>query len=210
MDFFSIEIYFILLILSKYFAYSSIIKIPFKIVKYESPNNQKLEKTVEDMAFYFKLFSSIEMGYPPQKIEITFDIKSSNFYISNSCRNCTSFYSYKNSKSFKKIETNNMPIGFGKQIYGNETFFLYDGITNRKILLENLLIYLPELDDNNLKNIIIKNCLNIGLNFPDFENNFQKSFIEQLKIKNIINQYIWTLSFYDNKYNKDYDGSFFI
>ena len=205
---FNKNIIFLILLISKYFVYSSIIKIPFKILKYER-NNQNLEKAVEDMAFYYKLYSTIEIGNPPQNIETTFFLKSSNFYISNLCLNSTSFYSYKNSNSFKRIETDNKPIGFGNQIYGNESLYLYEGITNRKILIENLLIYLPELDDNdNLNNNKNRNCLNIGMKFPDFSNNFQKTFIEQLKRKNIINQYMWILSFYNNKYHKDYDGAF--
>ena len=191
------------------FSYSSIITIPFKILHYESNKNQHLEKTIEDQIFYFKIFSIIEIGVPPQKIETSFDLKSSNFYISNQCRNCSTFYSYKKSNSFSKINTDLKPIGFGNLIYANETFIFYDGITNRKKKAENILINLPEIDlDLDQKHKILRNCLNIGLKFPDYSNNFQKPFIQQLKSNNIINQYFWTMTFYDNKYNKDYDGAF--
>ena len=197
----------ILIIINIYF--STIITIPFKILEYDSPKNQILEKTVEDMVFYFKLLSIIDIGNPPQKIEAMFDLKSSKFYISNSCRNCSTFYSYKNSNSFNKINTDIKPLGFGNQIYANESFIFYDGINSRQKRVENMLIYLPELDEEDLQNINKnRNCLNIGIKFPDYNNNFQKSFVQQLKTKNIINQYFWTMTFYDNKYNKDYDGAF--
>ena len=192
------------------FSYSSIITIPFKILKYESNKNQLLEKTIEDQSFFFKILSAIDIGTPPQKIDTSFDLKSSNFYISYQCRNCNSFYSYKKSSSFTKINTDVKPIGFGNLIYANETFHFYEGSTNRQIKAENLLINLPEIDnlETDEKNNKYFNCLYIGLKFPDHSNNFQKSFIEQLKSHNIINQYFWTMTFYNNIYNKDYDGSF--
>ena len=137
--------------------YSSVIKIPFKIIKYESPKDQILEQKVEDMIFFFKLISFIDIGNPPQKIEASFDLKSSNIYITNSCRNCSTFYLYKDSKSFSKIKTDKKPTGFGNQIYANETFLFYDDNNNQK--KAKILIYLPELDKNFLKNKNIKNCL---------------------------------------------------
>ena len=147
---------------------SSIIKIPFKILKYKSPLNQRLEKTVEDMSFYFKIFSLIEIGNPPQKIEASFNLKLSNYYISNDCRNCSTFYSYKNSNSFTKIETDRIPVGFGNPFYANETFYFYDG-NNKQKKVENMMIYLPKLPEHVVeRKMKLKNCLNIGLKFPTF------------------------------------------
>ena len=73
-----------------------------------------------------------------------------------------------------------------------------------------MMIYLPALPENfSERNIKLKNCLNVGLKFPTFSNNnFQESFIQQLKRKNIINQYLWTMVFYNKKSEKDYDGAF--
>jgi len=206
MGFYSNKI-FLLLIISINAVISTIIKIPFKIIKYQKSNDQLLEKKVEDMSFNYKILSLIEIGNPPQKIEAIFNLKLSNIYISNNCINCTTFYSYESSISFLKIKTDKKPIGFGNQFYAYENLYLYDGINSRK-KTANILIYLPELTKDDLKNKNIKNCLNIGLKFPDNTNDFQKTFIQQLKDKNIINQYFWTMTFYDNKYNKDYDGAF--
>ena len=66
-----------------------------------------------------------------------------------------------------------------------------------------MLIFLPESDSN-------KNSVTIGLKFPDSKiNDFQESFIQQLKHKNIINQYFWTMVFNEDKNsNKEYDGVF--
>ena len=205
------KLLFSLLIISMNIISPSLIKIPFKILKFHSPPNQRIEKTVEDMTFFFKLFSLIDIGDPPQKIEASFDLKLSNYFISNNCRNCSTFYSYKKSNSIKKIDTDRTPIGFGYQFYAYETFNFYDGKNNRQKKVENMMIYLPRLneDESNDKNNRLKNCITIGLKFPDnIYNNFQKSFIQQLKQKNVINQYLWTMIFYDNKYNKDYDGAF--
>ena len=203
------KLFLLILIIQINIISSSIIKIPFKILKYQSPLNQRLEKTVEDMSFYFKILSLIEIGNPPQKIEASFNLKSSNFFISNDCRNCSTFYSYKNSDSFTKIETDKIPIGFGNPFYANETFYFYDE-NNKQKKIENMMIYLPRLpQDFSQRNIKLKNCLNIGLKFPTFSlNNFQESFIQQLKRKNIINQYLWTIVFYNKKSEKDYDGAF--
>jgi len=203
------KLLFLILIIQINIISSSIIKIPFKILKLQSPSNQRLEKTVEDMTFYFKIFSLIEIGNPPQKIEVSFSLRSSNFFISNECRNCTSFYSYENSNSFTKIETDRIPIGFGNPFYANETFYFYDN-NNKQKKVENMMIYLPRLPERlSERDLNLKNCLIIGLKFPTISlNNFQESFIQQLKRKNIINQYFWTMVFYDKKNEKDYDGAF--
>ena len=203
-------LFFFVLIIIINIVSSSTIKIPFKIIKYNNSPNEYIEKTVEDMTFYFNLLSLIEIGNPPQKIDTSFDLKSSNFYITYNCRNCSTFYSYKKSKTFSKIETSNKPIGFGNLFYANETFYFYDGINNNQKIIENMLIYLPELNDEK-KNNRFKNCMTIGLKFPDYSNNnFQKTFIQQLKIKNIFNRYFWTMIFYDSKNKNDYDGAFIL
>ena len=200
----------IIITLIKYIISSSIIKIPFKINKTQIFSNHELETIVEHMSF-IKLYSLVEIGNPPQKIETLFDLKMSNYFISNSGKECLSFYSYKNSKSFNKIKTNERPFLYRSSFYANETFY-YNDINNNKKEIKNMLIFLPELN-NDFKNKRnnIKNCLNIGLKFPDFKNNnFQESFIQQLKHKNIINQYFWTIIIYknSNELNNDYDGAF--
>ena len=203
------KLFLLILIIHFKLISSSIIKIPFKILKFQSSLNQRLEKTVEDMSFYFKIFSLIEIGNPPQQIEASFNLKSSNYFISNDCRNCSTFYSYKNSNTFTKIETDRIPVGFGNPFYANETFYFYDG-NNKQKKVENMMIYLPRLPEDFLeRNIKLKNCINIGIKFPTFSsNNFQESFIQQLKRKNIINQYFWTMVFYNKNSEKDYDGAF--
>ena len=185
---------------------SSLIKIPFKISKSQI-FYKSIEKYIENMLFEYKLYSLIEVGQPPQSIEAFFDLKISNYFISNICKDCLSFYSYKKSKTFIKTETDEKPFLYGSTFYGNETFYFYDEKNEQKII-ENMLIFLPELKEDKE----IKNCLNIGLKFPDYSNNnYQETFIQQLKHKNKINQYLWTLIFYDNNKDKlknDYEGEF--
>jgi hypothetical protein len=118
------------------------------------------------MTFNYKILSKIDIGNPPQKIEALFDLNSPNFYITNNCKNCSTFYNYKNSKSFSKIETDNKPIGFGNLFYANETFYCQDGITNLLKAIDNLMISIPEINEEEI-NSDEKNCLRIGLKFPD-------------------------------------------
>lgn len=198
----SIYIFFITTI---YLSSSTLIKIPFKIKSSKSASNKSIVKILEDMITNYKLFSLIEIGQPPQTIETFFDIKNSNFYISDVCDDCTLSYIYKHSKSFTKTDTEEKPYLYGTTFYGNEILYFFDENNQRKGI-DNMLIFLPELNKN--KKV---NCLNIGLKFPDYSNNkFQESFIQQVKHKNIINQYLWTISFYDdeNNINNDYDGEF--
>ena len=181
----------------------SIIKIPFKIVKTIFPDDNN-KKMIEDMTFYIKLISFIELGTPIQKIETNFDLKISNFYISNYCYNCSYFYQYNKSSTFFKYITDNNPSGYENSFYANETFYFYDEKYNNRKEAKNMFIYLPELNDKN-------NCLTIGLKFPDnYNNNYQESFIQQLKHLNIINKYFWTMILYNNNLNQDYDGEFIL
>ena len=176
---------------------SSIIKIPFKIL---DPNEKKDNEDIFDI--YVKLISEIEIGNPLQKIETLFDLRISNFFISNYCYNCSDSYNYNKSSTFAKIKTlktDKPPEGPNNPFYAYETFYFYDAITNQKIEFQNMLFYLPEKIPN-------KNSFTIGLRFYDkHDNAFQRPFIDQLKSRKIINKYCWTMVFYEN--NK-YDGAF--
>lgn len=197
-----------LILIIVYISSPALIKIPFKIQKVQTPSNKKIDKIAEDILFFFKLYSVINIGNPPQNIEAVFDIKNSNYYISDTCQNSLTFYSYKNSETFIKTETDEKPFSYGSTFYGNEVFYFYNE-NNTQRIVKNMLIFLPELNNKNIKDS--KNCLNIGLKFPDYNhNNFQESFLQQLKHKNEIGQYFWTIIFYENddKLNKDYDGHF--
>ena len=196
------KLFFSLFIISINVSYSSIITIPFKIIESKNDYSQK-GKAIEDMSFYVKLISYIEIGRPPQKIEAIFDLRLSNYYISSYCYDCSFCYLYNKSSSFFKAHTNITPMGMGKNFYAYETFYFYDKINNQKKTVEEMLIYLSESNDK-------KNCLTIGLKFPDkFNNNFQEPFLQQLKHQKIINKYYWTMIFNDNNELKDgYDGKF--
>ena len=197
-----------LILIIVYISSPALIKIPFKIQKIQTPSSKKIDKIAEDILFFFKLYSVINIGNPPQNIEAVFDIKNSNYYISDTCQNSLTFYSYKNSETFIKTETDEKPFSYGSTFYGNEVFYFYNE-NNPQRFVKNMLTFLPELNNKNIKDS--KNCLNIGLKFPDYShNNFQESFLQQLKHKNEIGQYFWTIIFYENddKLNKDYDGHF--
>ena len=202
----SINLCLLLLIILADLVFCSIIKIPFKISKQQTSPSEDKENQIDNMIFFVKLISNIELGKPLQKIEAIFDLRISNFYISNYCFNCRDIYTFNESSSFSKVQTDKIPDAIGNNFYAYETFYFNDGNNNNlQKEVKDMLIYLPELNDK-------KNCLTIGLKFPDnINNNFQESFIQQLKHKNIINQYFWTMIFNDNNnLNKDndYDGEF--
>ena len=182
---------------------SSIIKIPFKILKLNIFKTDSKERQIDNMTFYIKLISLIELGKPLQKIETIFDLRESNFYITNYCYDCSYIYLYNKSTTFYKAERGKNQKNIENSFYAYESFYFNDGINNEKKEVKDMLIYLPILNNKN-------NILNIGLKFPyNINNNFQESFIQQLKHKNIINKYFWTMIFNDNnKYNKEYDGEF--
>ena len=149
----------------------------------------------------------VKIGDPQQEIEVSFNLKLSNYHISNYCKNSSTFYSSEESKTFYEIKEMEENFGVIQNIYCNETFFFQDAINNKQISVNNMLIYVPKITENK------KNCLNIGLKFPDNINNkYQETFIQQLKHKNIINKYFWTMELYNKSlstfYNNNYDGEF--
>ena len=196
------KLFFSLFIIIINASYSSIITIPFKIIQPKN-NYSKEGKAIENISFYIKLISFIEIGKPPQKIEAIFDLRLSNYFISTYCYDCSFCYLYNKSSSFFRAHTDKTPMGFGNDFYAYETFYFYDEINKQKKVVEEMLIYLSESNDK-------KNCLTIGLKFPDnFNNKFQEPFLQQLKHQKIINKYCWTMIFNDNNELEDsYDGKF--
>ena len=189
----------------------SLIKIPFKITKYQDIlNNDVIDEIVKDILFNYKLLSFISIGDPPQSIEASFNLKLSNYFITNYCKNSSTFYSYKESKSFSEINTIENPTDIIDNFYCNETFLFQNSINNNdnEITVNDMLIYIPRRNEE-----YSTNCINIGLKFPDNINNkYQETFIQQLKHKNIINKYIWTMILYKKDYSSNidnnYDGEF--
>ena len=196
------KLFFSLFIIAISISYSSIITIPFKIIQPKNYHSKKGE-AIENMSFYVKLISYIEIGRPPQNIEAVFDLRLSNYFISNYCYDCSFCYLYNKSSSFFKAHTDITPMGFGKDFYAYETFYFYDETNNQKKTVEEMLFYLSESNEK-------KNCLTIGLKFPDnFNNKFQEPFLHQLKHQKVINKYCWTMIFNDsNELNDGYDGKF--
>ena len=75
---------------------------------------------------------------------------------------------------------------------------------NAQITVNNMLLYIKKSDEYS------KNCLNIGLKFPDnLNNSYQETFTQQLKHKNLINKYFWSMILYNNILkDNNYDGEF--
>ena len=183
--------------------FCSLIKIPFKIITNSHILNQNLNEIVENLLFNYKILSIINIGNPPQEIEASFHIKLSNYFISNYCKNSTTLYLHNKSNTFNEIETNAKPLELGENFYFNEDFIFNYGINNEEITVNKMLLFMPKTQNED-----INNCINIGLKFPDDLNNkYQETFIQQLKHKNIINRYFWTMNLY-NDGTDNYIGEF--
>ena len=72
--------FFLLIIINWQKSYS-LIKIPFKIIKYQEFSNNTINEIAEDISFNIKLLTIINLGEPSQTIEASFDLKLSNYYI---------------------------------------------------------------------------------------------------------------------------------
>ena len=202
----NISHYLLFLILFNQRFLSSLIKIPFQITQYNSLYSNSVNHIEREILFNLKLFSLTNIGYPPQIIETYFNLESPNYFISNYCKDSSTSYIYNKSNTFNKLNLEEKQPLSKNEFYINETYYLLDLLNNEQITVNNMLMYTPIKNDNN------KNCLNIGLKFQDNLNNkVQESFIYQLKHKNIINKYFWTMILYNNriKVNDDYyDGEF--
>ena len=94
----------LLIVINSQISYS-LIKIPFKITKYQKFSNHTINEIAEDISFNLKLLTIFNIVDPPQNIEVSFDLKLSNYFISNYCKNNSTFYLYMNPKHFHKSKT---------------------------------------------------------------------------------------------------------
>ena len=144
---------------------------------------------------------NLEIGNPSQTVfsRLTF----SNNYVYFKGSNLKGKYNEKESKSYKKINESKQFYSepFKKGIYSIDSINLYD-LKNNKISDENFsFILAEELSLNN------KECYNgnIGLQIPTHFNFEKQNLINQFKLKNYINEFIWTI-----KYNSNFEGDLII
>ena len=184
------------------------IKIPLKYIPTKEFNETNPSNILNSIISQ-KLYGSIEIGSPKQKIDVRIEFNSKNFYIS------------KNDSSFHNLEKNLFyKLKIYNPHYSNSLKILEEGI----LFSDNILIMSSIAKDyfyfNNKKleiEFILADVLEepssggIGLQLFQEElsttNINTESFFEIMKNKGIINNYSWTI-IYNNK--EGYDGYLFI
>ena len=205
---FKIIIIFIILIASEVIS-NDIVFIPFS-----SHFNHKTKKEISSFDDFAKnnLYSKILIGDPPNEIQAFISVQHSYFSITSSqnVKNTNDFYSHYNitkSYSFKNIST-------GRYLKDNS---IYDSMAMEKFKLNKYnyinnesynitiddMVFIYNNKDSNIKNNNQEKkansyYLNIGfqiINQKYLKEREKYNFIYQLKKRNIINKYDWTIMF---------------
>ena len=212
----SLKLLYLIIIISQvnYFYASKIISIPFNsFFKYGQKTNIS---SIDDLA-QTNLYSKINIGEPSHEIKTFLSMHHSFFsitqnHLSKRINDFNTHYDMKKSISFKNVSSNVRNLKDTK----------YDSIAKEKIELnvynsekndyynisvdDMIFIY----NDNNNKNNNLANLyyLNIGfqiINQKKYKERENFNFINQLKKRNIIENYDWCIFF---KKGKNHDGSF--
>ena len=159
----------------------NIIVLPFKI-------EQKRKENTDDENEYF-IYTNLEIGEPPQKINCELNIDISDFFITYNPLNVQPTYNNSLSKSFIKTSNNKISSsGFDDGYWALENFYCYTDLNyQNKIKIESLSIVFPS-EENKLS------ACEIGLKTSQSYGKYQ-NFFYSLKTKQIINNVIWTLNF---------------
>ena len=171
----------LILIIFKIIPIVNIIVFPFQIRKTQ-------KKGLYDANEYY-IYTQFEMGDPPQKVncELNFDIN--DYFMTYSPLNVQPTYNSSLSKSI--INTSMNGVITSRYTLGHcayENFYFYTDLEcQKKEIFESLIIIFPPTENK------LAGC-EIGLQ-SRHSNGKLENFIHNLKTKEIINSYIWTLKF---------------
>ena len=193
------------------------IKIPFKVI---NENETEVFNSLDDYFkswYYISFYGQVSVGTPPKKViaKLNFD----DYGISILNKGCN--YKGISDDIDSSLNVKDASSSFHQStdyIDGNETFyyksfygayyakdhFYFDAINNISKVEDLKFIYSP---NDNKK---VSTCVNIG--FKAFSQNLRESslnVIKQLKNKNIINNYDWSIQFDSSMKNPD-KGIFFL
>ena len=164
--------------------------IPFNSQLSEIPNDLNSPQFIESL-LNNKLFTNVEIGTPPQKMQFLLDFN-----------NYDSFVIYKN--KFDNFSSSTFNI-VNKQVryYTSEYHYSYEAsdlISLEKNLSNFSLTFFHVINPKNEP--YINNPGILGFGISQLRNlNFKKSFLDQLKGKKFINNYQYTLIFNANDFN---------
>ena len=181
---FNCEIFFFILVIILIIETNcKTIVIPFNII--ELPGEEKQSY----------IYTNIEIGTPPQKIDSIINFQNSLFYFSNISLLNISFnstYNYLESSSFEIISDINISSLDYKNIISEQVYFYTDINCQNKNKYNISPILYPDIHSN--KSLFITIDLQIN------NNSMNKSFniINILKERKIINSYFWTMKLDNN------------
>ena len=193
-------------IISQYFVISNstsdkIIQISLENY-YEQFVPEEESITFLDELDHTYLSSIIEIGSSSYPLKTFFNSDSSNFYTSSNCHiNTTLDLSYKSNFYYNR---------YNSESFQNLTDFnkYYESNTHSCFALENFKIQQKQynqlkfiLNKDTTEDLLDQNCLYIGLLMtnPNTDSDFKDyNFIDQLKQKNYIDKYTWSLIFENN------------
>ncbi len=210
------KIFIISLFILSFVSSQEIVSIPFN--SYFKHKTKKSISTLDDLS-RVNLYSKISIGEPSQEIHAFLSVQHSYFSISTSpiIKNINDFQSHYNivkSNSFKNISTGRFLADANYDSIAMEKFkiniFNYDKKEySNKSINDMIFIYNNKDYKINSKNKVNNYYLNIGfqiINQKLIKEREKYNFITQLKKRDIIKKYDWSIYFQKGPNNK---GNFF-
>ena len=181
------------------------IKIPFKYYPNKSNNNTNPKDIILSI-LDVTMYGLLEMGTPKQIIHIPIRLGSNTFFLPQK----SSYYYNKNKDFILYNETNSTTFSivqsqdfyegenFEEALYVNDVFYF----GNERVTLDFYLsvsYFFPQMGGLGLQ-LYPSNNMNTAT--PSID----KTFLRKLKLKGLINNYIWTI-YYNNKYSDEYGNT---
>ena len=153
-----------------------------------------------------ELYTEVLIGDPPQCLNININTESFMFYIQpDLCYdNSPSFYDHSKSKSFHAItgfEDEDFYDELNDGIYASDFFSFYNSTELNTNITKNAFefFYSTYISYKKYKNIC--GIAGFGLKFRNVKSNID-TFINTLKKKGLINDYLWTYEYFEKEENK--------
>ena len=153
-----------------------------------------IEDTHFDYLLENEIYSTIEIGNPPQKVNLFYHSQEYNFYLSK--YNASNFYDIDKSFSYiliKQVTFINAPFLHGS-ISSDNFYFTNEKNKTNKVKIQ--FIYASDFKDESY-DFTPKTGI-IGLKFYDPTDQKHSHFIKSLKESEIIDSYVWSIKYDDN------------
>ena len=190
-----INLFFLSFFLKYIYAY---IKLPVYTYHSQKPNETSSKEYVE----YFSknaIYTNLSIGNPPQKVVATLNFNNYPLVIAYNVCDIPSYFSINDSYSYSKKDNGNIYIAqVGNSVATylvNDSFYFSE---NNPYILSY--IFAPLITSSDMKyRKTPYTCIDIGLKMQGpYYQTFTYNFIMELKILNIINNYVCFIEFDDN------------